>query len=88
MDILLRELAENAGVKSILKKESVLGNLSLSEEALLIASAYRMQPQSMFIVKNNAYSAQKLYNRFKSSYAISSSCFKDKVCFSNCSFDG
>lgn len=51
MDILLRELAENAGVKSILKKESVLGNLSLSEEALLIASAYRMQPQSMFIVK-------------------------------------
>lgn len=63
MDILLRELAENAGVKSILKKESVLGNLSLSEEALLIASAYRMQPQSMFIVKNNAYSAQKLYDR-------------------------
>ena len=30
---------------------------------MLIASAYRMQPQSMFIVKNNAYSAQKLYDR-------------------------
>ena len=27
MDILLRELAENAGVKSILKKESVLGGI-------------------------------------------------------------
>lgn len=63
MDILLREIAQNDGVKSIQKKESLLGNLSLSEEALLLAAAYRKNPQSMFVIKNNAYTAQKLYER-------------------------
>ena len=41
MDILLKELYNNVAVKSILKKESKLGNLSLSEEALIVASAFQ-----------------------------------------------
>ena len=55
MDILLKELYNNVAVKSILKKESKLGNLSLSEEALIVASAFQKQPQTMLIVKNNTY---------------------------------
>lgn len=66
MKILLDELVHNEAVQSIIKGESVLGNLSLSEEALLLASAYRKQPRSMFIIKNNAYMAQKLYDRLVS----------------------
>ena len=61
MDILLKELYNNVAVKSILKKESKLGNLSLSEEALIVASAFQKQPQTMLIVKNNTYTAQRLY---------------------------
>ena len=54
---------QNAAVTSIVEGKSQLGNLSLSEEALLLAAAYRKKPQSMFIIKNNAYTAQKLYDR-------------------------
>ena len=66
MDILLKELYNNVAVKSILKKESKLGNLSLSEEALIVASAFQKQPQTMLIVKNNTYTAQRLYERLYS----------------------
>lgn len=66
MDILLQEIKNNEAVQSILQKESKLGNLSLSEEALLIASTYKQKPNHMFIVKNNAYTAQKLYERLES----------------------
>ena len=56
---------QNAAVTSIVEGKSQLGNLSLSEEALLLAAAYRKKPQSMFIIKNNAYTAQKLYDRLE-----------------------
>lgn len=65
MNNLLHELKDNEAVQSILAKESVLGNLSFSEEALLLAAAYKQQPSSMFIIKNNAYTAQKLYERLQ-----------------------
>ena len=38
MEILLKELQQNEAVLSIQKKESVLGNLSYMEEALLLAA--------------------------------------------------
>ena len=62
---LCRELENNPAVQSILHKESALGNLSLSEEALLLATAFTQSSQSFFIVKNNAYSAQKLQERLQ-----------------------
>ena len=65
MKILLQEFMQNAAVTSIVEGKSQLGNLSLSEEALLLAAAYRKKPQSMFIIKNNAYTAQKLYDRLE-----------------------
>ena len=65
MNILLRELQQNEAVASILQGKSELGNVSLSEEALLLAEAYRLEPKSMFVVKNNTYNAQKLYDRLE-----------------------
>ena len=65
MDILLKELQQNEAVLSIQKKESVLGNLSYMEEALLLAADYRQKPQKLLIIKNNAYTAQKLYERLQ-----------------------
>lgn len=63
MDILLRELKDNEALQSILHKQSNLGNLSLSEEALLLAAAFKEQPKNLFVIKNNTYTAQKLYER-------------------------
>lgn len=63
MNILLKELENNEAVQSILAGQSNLGNLSFSEEALLLATSYRQRPCSMFVIKNNAYTAQKLYER-------------------------
>ena len=66
MKIILQELRNNEVVQSFLDGKNQLGNLSLSEEALIIACAFQQKPQNMFIIKNNAYSAQKLYERLKS----------------------
>lgn len=60
---LIEALAHNPAVKSILNDESHCGNLSTSEEALLIAAAYRQGKRKMLIVKNNQYTAQKLLDR-------------------------
>lgn len=57
---LLERLYENPAVKALLAKQQGLGNLSLIEEAVLIAAAYQKQPQNMLIVKNNLYTAQRL----------------------------
>lgn len=63
MNKIIEILQENPAVDSLLKKKNSLGNLSLIEEALLISAAYKKQPQSFVIVKNNMYTAQKLYER-------------------------
>ncbi len=51
---------ENDALKALIQRQSGLGNLSLIEEAVLIASAYQKQPQTMCIVKANLYTAQRL----------------------------
>lgn len=63
MNCLLNELVNNPAVECLLRKESSLGNLSLSEEALLYASLYRQSRQTLLIVKNNVYTATKLIER-------------------------
>lgn len=62
---ILTQLQNNPAVESILKKESRLGNLSLSEEALLILSAFEKQNRNILIVKPNLYTAQKLFERMQ-----------------------
>lgn len=63
MNCLLNELVKNPAVESLLRKESSLGNLSLSEEALLYATLFRQSQQTLIVVKNNVYTAQKLIER-------------------------
>ena len=60
---LLERFYENPAVEAVLKKQSGLGNLSLIEEAEILAAAYQKQPQTMLIIKNNLYNAQRLYEK-------------------------
>lgn len=60
---LLKRLKDNEAVSAILNQQSGLGNLSLIEEAVLIAAAYERKPQTMCIVKANLYTAQRLYEK-------------------------
>lgn len=60
---LLERFYDNPAVRAILNQQTGLGNLSLIEEAVIIASAYQKQPQTMLIVKNNLYHAQRLQEK-------------------------
>lgn len=60
---LLARLADNPAVENLLRGKSDLGNVSLSEEALLLAAAFAKQPQKRIVVKNNIYTAQRLHER-------------------------
>lgn len=62
---LLKILQENPAVKNLCDGKNELGNLSLSEEALLLASWFMKQPQTLIVVKNNSYTAQRLYERIQ-----------------------
>lgn len=56
-------LQDNPAVQAILHKQQGIGNLSLSEEALLIVTAFQQNPRNMMVVKQNLYTAQRLYER-------------------------
>ena len=60
---LLQILQENPAVRNLCAGKSELGNLSLSEEALLLAAWFTRQPQTLLVVKNNSYTAQSLHER-------------------------
>ena len=60
---LLQILQENPAVRNLCAGKSELGNLSLSEEALLLAAWFTRQPQTLLVVKNNSYTAQRLHER-------------------------
>lgn len=63
MKDLLKILFENPAFQAFDKQESILGNLNINEEALMIASSFTKRKRNMLIVKNNLYTAQKLYER-------------------------
>lgn len=65
MQEILKILQENPAVEAIIEKQNGLGNLSLSEEALLIASAFQRKKRNIVVVKQNLYTAQKLYERLQ-----------------------
>lgn len=65
MKTILQELIHNDAVIDIVKGQSHLGNLSLSEEALLLASAYIQDKKMRVVIKHNTYTAQKLYERLE-----------------------
>lgn len=63
MKNILKVLSDNPAVQSLSRKENHLGNLSLTEEALILACTYLKNKEPMLIVKNNEYNAQRLYER-------------------------
>lgn len=65
MEQLLSVLYDNPAVDCLSQKRPGLGNLSLTEEALLIAATYQRQPRNLLIIKQNLYSAQALHDRLK-----------------------
>lgn len=60
---LLERFFNNPAVQALINRQPGLGNLSLIEEALIIAAAYQKKPQTILIVKNNLYNAQRLYEK-------------------------
>lgn len=60
---LLSRLYENEAVAHFLDRSAKFGNLSLIEEALIIAAAFQKKPQQIIIVKSNYYTAQRLAQR-------------------------
>lgn len=62
-NLILKSLEHNPATKELLKEDGQLGNLSLMEEALLLASAFQQDHQTRIVVKKNKYEAQQLYTR-------------------------
>ena len=50
-------LQDNPAVQAILHKQQGIGNLSLSEEALLLVTAFQQNPRNIVVVKQNLYTA-------------------------------
>ncbi len=60
---LLKRFYENETIEHFLDHSAKLGNLSLIEEAIMIAAAFAKKPQPLLIVKTNYYTAQRLAER-------------------------
>lgn len=59
--MIFKTLEHNPAFEAFEKKSNDLGNISLIEEILMIATSYYKKPKTMVIVKHNLYTAQKLY---------------------------
>ena len=63
---LLSEFDQNEAVRILDGNRGELPLSSLIEEALVISASYRKDPRPILVVKNNLYSAQRLYERVSS----------------------
>lgn len=75
MHYLIKQLLHNEAVLALTKKQNHLGNLTVTEEALLYAALYAKAPRQILIVKSNAYEVMKLYERM--------ACLMDEVMMLN-----
>ena len=62
-NLILKSLEHNPATLELLKEDGQLGNLSMMEEALLLAAAFQQDHQTRIVVKKNKYEAQQLYTR-------------------------
>lgn len=62
-NLILKSLEQNPATLELLKDNGQLGNLSMMEEALLLAAAFQQDHQTRIVVKKNKYEAQQLYTR-------------------------
>ena len=60
---IVERLFQNPAVEAIIHNQTGVGSLGLQEEALILSAAFLRSKHSMFVVKNNLYEAQNLYQR-------------------------
>lgn len=60
MEILLKNLSKHPAVDALINNKASFANLSIQQEALLIASSYIKKPRGMVIIKPNLFLAQQL----------------------------
>ena len=60
---ILNSLKTNPVTQELIKPDGKAGNLSVMEEALLMAAAFETDRKTRIIVKKNKYEAQQLYSR-------------------------
>ncbi len=63
---LLKELRSNPAVKKLTADKGPLPLRSLIQEALVISASYRERPRGILVVKQNLYTAQRLYEKVSS----------------------
>ncbi len=63
---LLDELKDNAALRQLDAGRGTLPLNSLIQEALILSASYLKNPRPILVVKNNLYSAQRLYERIAS----------------------
>ena len=59
-------LKDNPAVKGLIDEKPVLSCPSLIQEAIVIASSYKVKKRPILIVKNNLYNAQRTFERLNS----------------------
>ena len=63
MQAILQRLSQHPAIEAYGRHLERFANVSLAQEALLIASFYRTHPQPMIIVKSNLFQAQQLFEK-------------------------
>ena len=65
MQQILNRLIQDASVRALSNGQGSFAHLSLTQEAALLAAAYRTKPQAIFVVKPNLYQAQQLHAKLQ-----------------------
>ena len=63
MEAILQRLSQHPAIEAYGRHLERFANVSLAQEALLIATFYKKHPQPLIIVKSNLFQAQQLYEK-------------------------
>jgi transcription-repair coupling factor (superfamily II helicase) len=63
MEAILQRISQHPAIKAYGRHQERFANVSLAQEALLVASFYKQNPQPLIIVKSNLFQAQQLYEK-------------------------
>jgi transcription-repair coupling factor (superfamily II helicase) len=63
MEAILQRLSKHPAIEAYGRHEERFSNVSLAQEALLVASYYKKHEQSLIIVKSNLFQAQQLFEK-------------------------
>jgi transcription-repair coupling factor (superfamily II helicase) len=63
MEAILQRLSQHPAIEAYGRHIERFANVSLAQEALLVAAFYKKHPQPLIIVKSNLFQAQQLYEK-------------------------